>query len=350
MAIDLSAALQRLFLAFGVFAGPQSWFFDAPFGRFGTLKWLSVSGDAGWLVMEIVSPLAFLYALALPITTSGTQAAASFLRPLQPAAVLEAWRALPRARAILTAAFLVHYVNRSVISTLRNPGRARMHIAVPLSAVLFNIANGLTLGMYIGGGFGAEGLHAPSPGSQAIGDGLAREAWARPLFVTGLALWLVGFVSNIYHDEVLYSLKRQRKSSPSDTKKPQDAGADHRQRYSIPPRSKGLYRFVSHPAYSSEWLEWIGFTLATWALGTSPFPSIASTFALAGGGKRLVPLVAELCPLRSWYLQPPVLFVLQEISVMLPRATRGHWWYEKTFGRKEWSEKGQKWVVIPGVW
>lgn len=301
--------------------------------------------------MELVAPLAYLYGLALPISTSGSAIGGlyhSLSAPLrQPSSLLAALRALPRARLILALAFLVHYGNRSVISTLRNPERARMNLSVPLSAILFNLANGITMGMFVGGGYGSADGATQSAlfGEQKANGGFSQHVWARPLFTVGMLVWAAGFLSNIYHDEVLYSLKRRRAQKPNPS-----PSAPPSERYSIPPRSKGLYRYLSHPAYSSEWLEWTGYFLATLALGPAPFPSYASTLVLGGGGKRLVPLPSTLRPSTTWFLQPPILFVLMEVAIMLPRATRGHAWYEKTFGRKEWTEKGQRWVVVPGVW
>ncbi|GAA5981060.1 hypothetical protein JCM10908_003969 [Rhodotorula pacifica] len=359
--VGLYSALQRVFLLFGLIAAPTCWIIDAPFGRFGTPKWLAVPGGPAWLLMELVAPLAFLAGLSLPLTTTTTSPLPSLSHLLwgpQTPSLSETLSSLPRARLILVLAFLIHYTNRSLLSTWRNPSRARMHLAVPLSASLFNLANGLTLGMQIGGGFPAAAAAAREGGGIASwrayeGDGLAGEGWARGVFYCGMGMWTIGFLSNIYHDEVLYSLKRDKKKQPSSTSSSssgvkKSAASESSSRYSIPPRSKGLYRFVSHPSYTSEWLEWLGFLLCTLSLGPSPFPSFAST--LHHTGKRLVPLPPVLQPLREWYLQPAAVFVLMEVAIMLPRATRGHRWYERTFGKKEWDEKGQKWVVVPGVW
>jgi 3-oxo-5-alpha-steroid 4-dehydrogenase 1 len=309
--------------------------------------------------MEIVAPIAFLVGLSAPLTTSPLSSSTITLAASWQHAglLLEPFHHLPRARLILAVAFLIHYANRSLVSTWRNPSRAKMHLAVPLSAILFNGANGFTLGMFIGGGFVAV---TESERRDFDDDGLAREPWARALFWTGMTIWALGLASNIYHDEVLYSLKRQsqpresRRGSKPTSPSPSGAATTSKgrsQRYSIPPRSKGLYRFVSHPSYLSEWLEWLGYHLASLSLGPAPFPSFAATLLLrAGGGKRPVPLPQALQPWRDWYLQPTALFVLMEVAIMWPRATSGHRWYERTFGRKEWQAHGQRWVVIPGVW
>lgn len=338
-----------------------------------------MSGTYGWLVMELVAPLAFLVGLSAPISTvtaataSGSGSGWAWVRP-SPSTVATAFRALPRARQLLAVAFLVHYANRSLVSTCRNPSRARMHLAVPLSAIVFNAANGFTVGMYVAGGFADSTAAAGhQDGALVPSGGLRPDSWwARPLFWIGMTVWLVGFASNIYHDEVLYSLKRERRG-PSPSPNPATArsqvdtpssslssggGGGGGSRYSIPPRSKGLFRYVSHPSYLSEWLEWTGYLLATFSLGPAPFPSHAATLVSRGGTKRrLVPLPRELQPFALGegrhpllLLSPPALFILLEVVLMLPRATRGHRWYERTFGPERWRTEGQRWVLVPYVW
>ena len=102
--------------------------------------------------MEIVSPLSFLIAIHLKpnfdpiffsIPSLSTISSFSTIKLFSPIANL------PPARAILATMFLLHYFNRAVISSFRNPSRARMSISVPLSAVLFNWLNGFMNGFYI---------------------------------------------------------------------------------------------------------------------------------------------------------------------------------------------------------
>lgn len=277
--------------------------------------------------MEIVSPLAFLASLPLG-QSPNFPSISSYL-----STIVSTFQSLPLARQILVTLFVIHYLNRSTISTLLNPSRARMNISVPISAIFFNIMNGSTMGTYTGGGYPIL-----SKNLNSLQVGLREGMGPRILFSIGISLWLIGFISNIYHDQVLYDLKRD-KLVRLESKK--GSSLEPTERYSIPPRSKGLYRYVSHPSYSSEWLEWFGYLLCTLSLSTPPFPPPCRS-----GGSESLPLV----PFVEWYLEPPALFLWQEIGVMLPRARSGHRWYEKTFGEKEWKAKGQKWVVIPGVY
>lgn len=313
---------------------------DAPFGRFGT--WgnaLNVSGDWGWLLMEACSPLAFLWSLAAPLTTSPL----SHWPPFSPSAILGALSALPPARKVLATLFLVHYANRSVIGTLRNPGRAPMHLVIPLLSALFNLANGGTLGAWLSAGGraastatgGTAGLKPPSSSSSSLGSSAPSA-----LFCIGVGLWAAGFAGNIFHDEHLYALKRARRRSLAKGKAKASSSSGKppaHDRYAIPTR--GLYALVSHPSYLCEWLEWAGFLLAALQLAPAPFPSSSST--LSGSG--------SLRPFEKWYLQPPALFLLQEVAAMLPRARSGHRWYRETFG-KEWEDKGARWAVLPGLY
>ncbi|GAA5958130.1 hypothetical protein JCM21900_002920 [Sporobolomyces salmonicolor] len=332
------SAIQRCFITFGLLSSPASFVIDAPFGRFVNSSW-TVDGCLGWLFMELVSPLSFLYFLSL----SPSPSPSSFLVP-SPSRTLNTLRDLAPARAFLVVLFLIHYSNRSVVSTVRNPSRARMNIAVPLSAALFNLANGCLIGMWIAGG--AAGASGAVPKNL----GLRNDGSAKVLFGAGAVLWLVGFLSNIYHDEALYALKRSKLRSTAPRTK-----TALKDRYAIP--TAGLYRFVSHPSYTSEWFEWLGFLLCTLALAPAPFPpTSSSTFSLTSlfsffrpSRASLASLPNLLVPLKGWYAQPPALFLWQEVAVMLPRARSGHRWYKRTFGQ-EWEKKGARWVVLPGVY
>lgn len=182
--------------------------------------------------------------------------------------------------------------------------------------------------------------------------GIDEEAPFEALFILGVGIWAIGFLSNIYSDEILYALKRNR---PASTLRDSSYWAPHR--YSIPYGWLYSYPFggISSASYFSEWIEWGGFCLAAFALTPAPFPLLAlsppSFFAsfvkrptIAMNIVRSLP--EHLKPFGAWYLQPPVLFLLNEISAMLPRALSTHNWYKKTFGRE--YPKARK-AIIPGI-
>jgi len=102
-------------------------------------------------------------------------------------------------------------------------------------------------------------------------------------FWVGLVLFVAGMASNIWHDEVLLNIRRQAKH-----------------RYGIP--YGGLYSLISYPNYFTEWIEWAGFALAVAAVSGSGFA-----------------------------VTPPVVFVINEVATMLPRAISGHRWYHEKF-------------------
>ena len=204
---------------------------DAPFGRFPGASVLTVNGNVGWFLMEIVSPITFCLALTTPISPTG-----SILRIPTLAQLADTFVALPIARRILAALFLVHYTNRAIVSTIRNPGRAPMHISVPLAAIFFNVLNGGLQAFWLAGGVGI------SRGGGAHGWGLKDTSWATSAFVAGITLWTAGFIGNIVSDEILYALKRGRPCSrPNPTPK---------ERYSVPHGFLYSKPFggVSHPA------------------------------------------------------------------------------------------------------
>ncbi|GAA6041639.1 hypothetical protein JCM8097_007786 [Rhodosporidiobolus ruineniae] len=324
--IGLYSAVQRCFVAFAPFAFFGSLGITAPFGRFieGPSRW-TVNGRWGWMLSEILSPLCLLYFAAAPLSTTSY----TFALP-SPSHLVTSLTHLPPARKLLLFLYVAHYSNRAVVSELRNPGRSPMSFVIPLFTVPWNLTNGSLMGFWLGGG---------ASGRAYTDYGIAG---SKRLFVLGIAIWLAGFVSNIYHDEVLFRLKRAKmdERAKQEKEKPGSAPSSAKDRYAIP--QGGLYHLVSHPSYFSEWCEWSGFALAALQLASAPFPPSASSPIL-----RALPSV--LRPLQHWYLQPPALFVLQEIACMLPRARSGHSWYKKTFG-EEWKKKGARWAVVPGVY
>ena len=217
---------------------------------------------------------------------------------------------------LLAGLFILHYLNRAIISPLRSPGRSRTHIIVPLCAIIFNTINPPLLAAYLSAppapmaieaGFLnriRDGLSTPtsqSPFSTSV-QGPPSHAWSHTSYWVGLSIFFLGFISNIYHDEILYSLRRNHPPC-----------ADGKPRYAIP--EGGLYRWISYPNYFSEWIEWIGYAIA----------------ATAGQANR-------------WAYTAPWIFVISEVVLMLPRAWRGHLWYHKKF-EGEYPKKRK--AVIP---
>lgn len=217
--------------------------------------------------MELVSPAAFLTQFfRAPLTATQTPPLLTLSHPA----------------TLLSALFLVHYLNRAIISPLRTPSRSKSHLIVPLSAVVFNSVNGSLMGAY-------------------LSSGAASAIRTSPRFWFGIALWAVGFAGNIVHDEILLNLRRN-----ANAQKKNDDGKAKGEHYAIPYGL--LYRWISYPNYLCEWLEWLGFALAA-----SPAPSVASVSAFIAT------------------MSPPWGFLWAEVLLMLPRAWKGHKWYHSKF-------------------
>lgn len=181
---------------------------NAPYGRHIQPGWgPTVDNRLGWFVMEFTVVVVFLAALL-----SGAQLISGVV-----------W--------VLSACFLFHYLNRSLIFPLRLRTRGkRMPLAIVLSAVAFNLANGFFLGYYF-----AHFAH------------YTFDYFTDVRFLAGQALFWLGLGINWQSDNILIALRR-----------PGDTG------YAIP--RGGWFERVSCPNHFGEVLEWTGFALMSWSL------------------------------------------------------------------------------------
>ncbi|KAG6381944.1 3-oxo-5-alpha-steroid 4-dehydrogenase-domain-containing protein [Boletus reticuloceps] len=277
-------------------------FINAPFGRFtpSTNSVFLLDGIHSWIFMELAAPIALIHALAhTPLATSTADIAPLTSAPL-----------------LFTALFLMHYANRALLSPLRTPSRSKAHVSVTLCGVFFNIVNGTLIGTYL-----------RSPTASAF---FATPVAARPAFWVGITLWAAGFVGNVFHDEILLNIRRNarakgkaRAKSPSPPATSSSCSLHKKQQreyYSIP--HGYLYTYISYPNYFCEWIEWFGFALAAAAL-----PDVSSLSALVDS------------------VQPPWIFFLAEVCLMIGRAYKGHQWYLRTFPDYPKDRR----VVIPFV-
>lgn len=209
---------------------------------------LDIKGKLGWFFMEVTSPVIFATTILPPMyqTVMGSE---------------PVWTTT---QSVLSAMWFIHYVNRSTIYPLRAHSMSPMNILTFLSSVLFNGANAYTNGMWVA-------KYGSYP------DTLLQ----KPRFWFGVALWGMGWWLNVYHDNILFRLRRERQVK------------DSKKRYSIP--HGGLFEYISCPNYFSETLEWVG-----WAIACYPSP-------------------------------PANVFVLSTIANLFPRAWRSHKWYKQEF-------------------
>ncbi|KAJ3563937.1 hypothetical protein NP233_g8622 [Leucocoprinus birnbaumii] len=292
--------------------GPLCLVINAPFGRFAPKSdgLLVFDGRKAWIVMEIVSPVMFLYTF--------------FTAPL--AQYISGPPSVTSPQGLLALCYLVHYANRAIISPLRTPSRSKHHIIVALAGIFFNVQNGFMLGSYLTSPFTSLWFKQPH----------STQRWEYKL---GLALWFFGFVGNVVHDEILVNIRRKANATGKNNTK---AKGEH---YGIPHGL--LYRYISYPNYFCEWIEWTGFALASGPLPFRPssllsISSLSSILSIQSIKTFLMEPATTFAP----YLTPPWIFVLTEIILMFPRAYRGHQWYREKFGDRYPKERK---IVIPFI-
>jgi 3-oxo-5-alpha-steroid 4-dehydrogenase 1 len=210
-------------------------FFRAPYGRHFHGGWgPTVSARAGWFLMELPA----LVVIAVCVVLAGREVSLlSFL-------LLGLWE--------------IHYLYRTCLFPflIRDRGK-QFPIAVIAFAGVFNSLNGYANGMSL-----AASPTLPDPG---LLSGVR--------LVVGIAMFAAGFVTHVWTDRNLRSLRR-----------PGEIG------YKIP--RGGLFDLVASPNYFGEITQWTGWALATWSL-----PGLAfAVFTVAN-------LVPRARAHRQWYIE-----------------------------------------------
>ena len=227
-------------------------FFTAPYGRHTRNNWgLTIDNKKGWMIMELAAPLVF---------------AVCFLLGSSPVTV---------ATLVLLVMWEAHYIHRTFIYPLSLRGQAkRMPVVIVVSAFAFNTVNGYLNGRYI----------------FTLSGGYANEWLVDARFITGLTLFMAGFIINRRAD---LTLRRLRKPDESD--------------YKIPYNE--MYRWISCPNYLGEIVIWIGWAVTTWSL-------------------------------------PGLAFAIWTIANLVPRAQAHHTWYHEQFADYPPERK----VLVPWLW
>ena len=79
------------------------------------------------------------------------------------------------------------------------------------------------------------------------------EGWlSKPYFYIGALVFLFGFITNLHSDYVIRNLRK-----PGDTK------------HYIP--KGGMFKYVSSANYFGEFMEWVGFAIASWSWAGAVF-------------------------------------------------------------------------------
>ncbi|MDA8588963.1 DUF1295 domain-containing protein [Flavobacteriaceae bacterium] len=127
--------------------------------------------------------------------------------------------------------WIIHYFNRTIIFPFRIKTKGKkMPLAIVLSAFFFNIINGLINGYFLSN----INLY-----SESI------------FLITGFLLFVLGLYINISSDNKLINLRKIKKG------------------YFVP--IGGLFKYISCPNFFGEILEWFGFALMTFNIGSLSF-------------------------------------------------------------------------------
>ena len=221
-----------------------------PYGRHTTSKWgMMIKNELGWFLMELPALLIFGYFFVI------TPDSGNYL--------------------VLVAGTLwgLHYIHRALIFPFRLKTKGKkMPVIIVGFAIFFNTINGLLNGYWLAN--------------------FSNEIASKPLFeirlMTGIVIFLAGFVINQYHDHLLLKLRKDNRG------------------YQIPYR--GLFKYVSCPNYLGEIISWLGFFVVTLSL-------------------------------------PALSFLIWTMVNLIPRALDHHKWYRKEFSNYPLERK----AIIPYI-
>ncbi|PKY02171.1 hypothetical protein P168DRAFT_273148 [Aspergillus campestris IBT 28561] len=316
---------------------------------------LNIPGRLGWMLMELIGPLNLLYILRTQCSNLGIDS-------------------LPLPNKLVVALYLIHYVNRAIVSPLMAPSVSPTHVFIVASAVCFNWLNSTCLaGWVLGYEVLWEGFEdlASSGAAVSAGNGNSTAVWVTSLL--GTLVFALGMAGNIYSERTLFRLRREevakRSSSSSSstsssapteektTSTPKDTtNKESKNKYSkvyvIPP-PKGPFTSILYPHYVFEWAEWFGFALAGTAIQPLLIPSL-----LAGIGSKTA--VTAVSPLRlaPWFVPAAkvagalgvplplagLAFAVNTVANLLPHARWGRKWYVGRFGEEGVKGRG---AVVP---
>ena len=290
-----------------------------------TRSLLNIPGRIAWFAMEIVGPINLLFILlTLP-------------QKLDASTDTE----LPGWNKLAAALYIIHYINRAIISPFfAAPSVSPVHAFIVIAAAMFNWTNTVCLGGWL------VGYENPVVGWKTDGAEAHHPPLQRLLPYLGVVTFLLGMAGNIRAERELYHLRRaeadRRAREEEQTTKPT---TDPRNRYSkvyvIPPE-KGLFWSILFPHYTFEWIEWLGFVL----VGTAVFPSRSSPLSssFATPPIKLAPWLVPVAMLAERVgiplPLPALIFLVNAIANMLPHARWGRRWYQNKFGEKAVAGRG----------
>ena len=250
-------------------------------GRSSITSRLNMPGRYAWAAAEVLGPL---YLLSIMFTLP------SKLHPSPSSSSSLLGTGLPIQHEVLGMLYVVHYLNRSIVTPLfLAPSMSPIHAIVTVSMSIFQLMNSGNIACWIVYSALAKGGKNDTP-------------VLSPLSILGLTLFFGGLTGNIIAENTLFSLRRG--AAKRKAKSQGKATITYDKVYTIPP-AEWIFKYMLYPHYVLEWVEWTGF----WVLG--------GAWGLGWGNQSAA----------MW-------FVIAEISSMLPRAVDGRRWYEGKFGKK----------------
>ena len=238
-----------LIFGFAIIVFIALFFISAPYGKFSRKGWGPViKSKWAWMVMELPSPALMLIFFIISDYKSLSQ-------------------------IIFLVLWLGHYLHRTFIYPFKQSGREKAYpILLVLMAFAFNCLNGFA------NGYGVFNLYSY--------DLSYLLKWN---FITGILVFIAGFIINKIADEKLRNLRKQ---SPAE--------------YIVP--YGWLFDHISSPHYLGEIIEWTGWAIMTWSL-------------------------------------PGLAFSIFTFANLFPRAVTSHNWYKSHFPE---YPPGRK-AIIPGL-
>ncbi|PYH77214.1 hypothetical protein BO82DRAFT_386775 [Aspergillus uvarum CBS 121591] len=338
----------------------------------------NLPGRWAWFAMEIVSPLNLVYLLwKLPLKLADTTTTSPITLPLP--------------NKLLATLFVVHYLNRAIISPfLAAPSMSPIHLFILASAMLFNWFNSTCLaGWLVGYEIPIHPTYHSAPAASSS-PAAAAAAISGILPSLGTALFLAGMAGNIYAERTLFRLRREEgarraaaaaaaaskpNANPPTPSTSTSSAPSTSKIYIIPPPTTPLFSTILYPHYVCEWLEWTGFALAATAVrasaasvlglglelglrsgstNTASSSSVAAaaaaaaTAATASGTLHLAPWLRPAAQLAAHlgrpFPMPAAVFVVNAVTNMLPHARWGRRWYVERFGEEAVAGRG---AVVP---
>ena len=187
---------------------PINLIYKAPYGKHSTKKWgKTIDNKTGWVLMEL--PALITCPLIYYIIVDEISLSTGFI-----------------------FIWITHYFNRTIIYPLKIKTKGKkIPIVIVASAFFFNIINGILNGYFI----------ATIP----------FESISFTCILIGFVVFIFGLYINISSDNTLIKLRTNQKG------------------YVIP--KGGLFNYVSCPNFFGEIIEWLGFAIMTFNLGSISF-------------------------------------------------------------------------------